>query len=201
MPRLLRKSILFNGCFAHVISRSIRKMKLFKDDEDFQTMCELLIYTKNRFHYKIHHYCLMQTHFHLAVSMDDVNEFSRAIQFVKSRYSYKFHAKYHLNGPIWRERYRSLLIENEDYLGACGQYIENNPVKAGLVDQAKDWKYSSFRFYNDNINDKIIDKCAIEGYGDKYIEKEFEDKEFFEGGTVIGSPFFQFQFYEKMKRS
>lgn len=201
MPRLLRKDILFGGCFAHVISRSIRKMKLFKDDEDFQTVGELFICTKKKFHYKIHHYCLMQTHFHLVVSMDDVDEFSRAMQFVKSQYSYKFHTKYHLSGPIWRERYRSLLIEDEHYLRVCGQYVEDNPVRAGLVNRAKDWKYSSFRFYSSDINDKIIDRCAVGGSGDGYIKEKFEDEEFFENGKVIGSPFFRFQFYEKIKRS
>jgi len=199
MPRLLRKTILFDGCFAHVISRSIRKMKFFKDDEDFQIIRELFIYTKRIYHYKIHHYCLMQTHFHLVVSMDDIDEFSRAMQFVKGQYSYKYHTKYHLSGPIWRERYRSLLIENECYLSACGQYIENNPVKAGLVNQARDWKYSSFRFYNDNVIDKIIDGYVAEGSGTGYIKEGIEDEELFENGQVIGSPFFRFQFYERIK--
>ena len=201
MPRRLRKDVLFNGCFAHVISRSIRKMKLFKDDEDFQAMSELFICTKKRFHYKIHHYCLMRTHFHLVVSMDNVNEFSRAMQFVKSQYSYKFHAKYRLSGPIWRERYRGLLIEDERYLRVCGQYIENNPVRAGLVDQAEDWKYSSFRFYNSDMSDKIVNGYAAESKSTGYIQEEFEDEEFFENGEVVGSPFFRFQFYEKIKRS
>jgi len=201
MPRLLRKDVLFGGCFAHVISRSIRKMKLFKDDEDFQIIRKLFIYTKRKFHYKIHHYCLMQTHFHLVVSMNDVDEFSRAMQFVKSQYSYEFHTKYHLSGPIWRERYRSLLIEDESYLRACGEYIEDNPVKAGLVNHAKDWKYSSFRFYNYDVNDKIIDRYAADRSSTEYIKEEFEKEEFFENGKVIGSPFFRFQFNEKIKRS
>ena len=46
-------------------------------------------------------------------------------------------------------RYKSLLIENENYLYACGQYVENNPVKAGLVNQVKDWEYSSGGYYID----------------------------------------------------
>jgi len=200
MPRLLRKDILFGGCFAHVISRSIRKMKLFKDDEDFQIIRKLFIDTKKKFHYKIHHYCLMQTHFHLVVNMDDVDQFSRAMQFVKSQYGYKYHTKYHLSGPIWRERYRSLLIEDECYLKACGQYVENNPVKAGLVNQAKEWKYSSFRFYNSSEDDKMIDSYTVGGSDVGSIKEEFEDEEFFENGKVIGSPFFRFQFYERMKR-
>ena len=200
MPRLLRKDVLSGGCFAHVISRSIRKMKLFKDDEDFQTIRELLIYTRRQYHYRIHHYSLMQTHFHLVVSMDAVDEFSKAMQFVKSQYSLKCHTKYHLSGPIWRERYRSLLIEDECYLKACGHYIEDNPVKAGLVNHAKDWKYSSFRFYNYDVNDKLIDRYTADRNATGYIKEEIEGEEFFENGTVIGSPFFRFQFYEKIKR-
>jgi len=177
----------------------MRKMKLFKDDEDFQAIRELFTYTKRKFHYKIHHYCLMQTHFHLVVSMSDVDKFSRAMQFAKSQYSYKFHTKYHLSGPIWRDRYRSLLIEDESYLRVCGQYIEDNPVKAGLVNHAKDWKYSSFRFYNYDVNDKIIDRYAVDRSSTGYVKEEIENEEFFENGKVIGSPFFRFQFNEKLK--
>lgn len=82
---------------------------------------------------------------------------------------------------------------------ACGQYVENNPVKAGLVDQAKDWKYSSFGFYNGDADDKIIDRYVAEESSAGYVKEDIEDERFFEDGKVIGSPFFRFQFHEKIK--
>src|ERR1017187_6515265 len=116
MSRVLRNQLLYQGCYAHVISRSIRQLKLFNDEEDFQFFKGLLIQAKTQAKFKIYHYCFMQTHFHLAVRMGDLKDFSFAIRDVKRDYAYKFHTKYKLSGPIWRERFKSLLIENEDYM-------------------------------------------------------------------------------------
>ena len=131
MARLTRSQLLFGGCYAHVISRSIGKNKVFKDGQDFETFRGLLLKAKQESGFQIFHYCFMHTHFHRAVKIPDVSRFSKGLQKLKSQYIYKYHTKYRESGPIWRERFRSLLIENEAYLYACGQYIENNPVKAG----------------------------------------------------------------------
>ena len=71
---------MYDGCFAHVISRSIRKMDILRDDEDFSIFLENLLKVKREGGFRIYHYCLMRTHFHLAVAMPDVAGFSRAIQ-------------------------------------------------------------------------------------------------------------------------
>jgi putative transposase len=65
------------------------------------------------------------------------------VQKLKSSYIRYFHAKYKLSGPLWRERYKSLLIENEPYLFVCGEYIENNPVKAGLANLSEEYPFGS----------------------------------------------------------
>ncbi|MGE0269237.1 MAG: transposase [Candidatus Omnitrophota bacterium] len=199
MSRIARQDILFDGCYAHIISRSIRKMKLMRDDDDFESLYRLLILTKKMSGFQVHHYCLMHTHFHLIVSLPDVPGFSKAMQYVKSQYSYHFHKKYRLSGPVWRERFRGLLIENESYLRACGEYIENNPLKAGLVKEANNWKYSSFRHYNHDQPDDLINRIKCNKRSQKPVEIIFEEEEFFEKGKVIGSAFFRFQFHEKMK--
>lgn len=195
MPRLARQDLLYAGCYAHVISRSIRKLKIFRMSEDFQKFYGLLKRTKREAGFKIHHYCVMQTHFHLVVSVGDVLEFSRAMQFVKSQYSFHFHREYKLSGPIWRERFRALLIEDERYMLACGKYIENNPVEAGLVKNPEEWKNSSYHFYHKNKKDDLIDVAA----GHAHIrDVQIEDDEAFESGKVIGSDFFKFRLRQKL---
>ena len=201
MPRIARHQILYDGCYAHIISRSIRKLKLFRDDEDFDELYRLFKLTRSRAGYKIHHYCFMQTHFHLAAHIPDVRKFSKAIGFIKSQYCAKFHLKYRLSGPIWRERYKGLLIENENYLYLCGEYIENNPVKAGLIQKPEDWEYSSKRYYNGHNSDPLVDQYA--GYDQFKVSEmpKLDSEAFFENGKAIGSPFFRFQIHEKLKRS
>ena len=199
MARMARRELLYDGCYAHIISRSIRKIRLMRDDADFQMLNQLLMHAKRRYGFRVHHYCLMQTHFHLVVSMPDVEAFSRAIQFVKSQYCYHVHARYRLSGPVWRERFRALLIENEPYLYVCGRYVENNPVKAGLVREAKGWKYSSWGFYHEERIDPLISRLD---FWDRTAPVETGDdpQKFCEKGKVIGSPFFKFQFYRRMKQ-
>ena len=91
MPRLPRQELLYGGCYVHVISRSIRKLKIFRDCEDVEIFYGLVQRTKKETDYKVYHYCVMQTHFHLVVSMADVAGFSKAMQYIKSQYSFHFH--------------------------------------------------------------------------------------------------------------
>lgn len=197
MSRISRNELLYEGCYAHVISRSIRKMRLFVEDEDFDQFKKLLLMAKKAGGFEVYHYCLMQTHFHLAVKMGRPELFSFAIRDLKRSYVYWYHAKNKISGPLWRERYRSLLIENENYLYTCGKYIENNPVKAGLVEQPELWGHSSARYYINGIKDDLLDQ-----YGDdvRQVEGLPLTEEEFESGSVIGSGFFRFQFYDSRRR-
>ena len=62
-------------------------------------------------------------------------------------YSSYFNKKYRGVGHVWQGRYKSSLIDKEDYFIQCGVYIELNPVRAGLVARPEDWRWSSYRFY------------------------------------------------------
>ncbi len=199
--RVARKELLYGDCYAHIISRSIRKLKIFRDDEDYCALKNLLLIEKRRSNFRVVHYCFMQTHFHLAVKISDVTEFSKSLARVKSRYVGVFHAKYRLSGPIWRERFKSLLIENDGYLLACGRYIESNPLKAGMIERIEDWKFSSYRFYHQNIKDELVD--GYEDLASVQYPKDWNklNEVDFEQGSLVGSAFFKFQFFEARKRA
>jgi len=197
--RIARSEILYDGCCAHVISRSVRKIRIFRDDEDYVQFLDLLRQTKKEYAYQIYHYCLMDTHFHLVVGISESCRFSRAIQKLKSQYIYHFHSKYEKSGPIWRERYRSLLIENDSYLYACGQYIENNPVRAGIVNKAQDWPYSSSRYYLLEGDDALVGGYATGCLPQLPHEVEINDEGEFENGIGISSSYFRFQLAEKRR--
>ncbi len=119
--------------------------------------------------------------------------FAKGLQKLKSQYIYKYHTKYKVSGPVWRGRYKSLLIENEAYLYACGQYIENNPVKAGIVRKSAEWDYSSARYYLNGEKNQVVD--GYDGLSLPTLPKDINifNEENFENGMVIGSNFFKFQ--------
>ena len=188
MGRRNRGSILFNGCYAHVFSRAIEKRYIFQSDEDFQKFKEILLESKQRFSYRIHHYCLMHTHFHLAVSIPDTQKFSAGLKWVKWNYARYFNLKEKRFGPLWRDRFKSLLIENENYLYACGKYIEENPVAAGIVKRCEDWKHSSSRYYFKGKGDLLIDPYD---HSLPLILIEEDKEKYFTRGYVIGSDLFK----------
>lgn len=199
VARRARNYLLYSGCYAHILSRSMRNMQVFQDPEDFETFKRLLLRIKSECEFRIFHYCLMNTHFHLAVRIQDPLLFSKGLQKIKSQYIYRFHDKYKISGPIWRERFRSLLIENEAYLYACGQYIENNPVKAGLVTSRVDWKYSSSQHYAQYNRDPLVDDYYEDNPPTTPKDVDLNNEEMFERGAGIGSGFFRYQLKEKLK--
>jgi hypothetical protein len=115
-------------------------------------------------------------------------------------YAYKFHTKYHKSGPLWRDRFKSLLIENESYLHACGQYIENNPVRAELVLQGEQWEYSSSRHYLGKIKNGLVDQYEGNLLPSLPNDINLDDERYFEEEIGIGSDFFRFQMEDRLKR-
>ncbi len=187
MTRKSRKEILQDGCFAHIFSRSIEKRYIFKTDCDFNEFQNLLLHFKKKYPFQIHHYCLMHTHFHIAVSMPDTCLFSKALQELKWRYTRSFNKRHKRRGPLWQERFKSLLIEDAQYLYACGIYIEGNPLKAGLVDRSEDWNYSSASVYTSGEDNPLVDRYELPSLPEGINWEE----RFFTKGTGIGSSLFK----------
>ena len=192
MARKARAAVLYDGCYAHVFSRSIEKRRIFPGRQDFAHFKDLFVKAKEkeREHFFIFHYCFMHTHFHLAVGIRSLEAFSRAMQWVKWQYTRSYNSKYKRWGPLWRERFKSMLIEDEKYLYACGSYIEQNPVKAGIVEKSCDWEYSSARHYEGHYKDNLIDEYEQQGMPE---DIDVADEERFMRGWVIGSDWFRYK--------
>lgn len=193
MARRARSEILYDGCFAHVFSRAMGKQFVFEDETDFQFFKFLLLHTKAKQGYRIHHYCLMNTHFHLAVSTPNVKAFSSALKEVKQRSAAHVTKTRSWQGPLWWGRFRSQLIEDEAYLHACGLYIEGNPVTAGMVQSPEDWPHSPSRYYLLGEKDSLIDPYELpSSEKSQEILKTLDLQE----SNVIGSKLFELHLKE-----
>jgi hypothetical protein len=71
-------------------------------------------------------------------------------------YAKQYCQKYEFVGHVWQGRFKSMKIESDAYLLACGNYIEMNPVRAGLTDNPKDWTWSSYAYYAQGQRDDLI---------------------------------------------
>jgi putative transposase len=96
----------------------------------------------------------MRRHFHILCSIGEGGNLSRALAKIKEMFSKWYHRQKHekeeentSDGGLWKERFRACLVEDDGYAMTLLRYIENNPVRAGMVRQAWEYEYSSNGLY------------------------------------------------------
>jgi putative transposase len=94
---------------------------------------------------RVHGYVLMTNHVHLLLSAVDNEGPSVLMRRLGQRYVQYFNRRYERSGTLWEGRFRSSLVDNEQYLLICQRYIELNPVRAGMVEAPEDYPWSSYR--------------------------------------------------------
>src|SRR5260370_7859537 len=86
----------------------------------------------------------MTNHVHLLLTPDAADSLPRTMQSLGRRYVRWVNTAYRRTGTLWEGRYRAAPIDSEAYFLACSRYIELNPVRAGMVERARDYKWSSY---------------------------------------------------------
>jgi len=147
MPAYARKHQLNTSLIYHVYSRSSGKAHIFKSKDDFCCFAGLLSRYSLEFALKIYHWVIMSNHYHLLLELADPRQISRVMAGLSKAYSCYYHKTYSAVGFLWQGRFKLQPIQKEGYLFACGRYIERNPLRAGLVNEAHEYPYSSAGFY------------------------------------------------------
>ena len=98
----------------------------------------------------------MTNHLHLLITPEDKTQLTKFMQSLANRYVRYFNAKYRRTGTIWEGRFKSCLVDSDDYLFTLYKYIEMNPVKAGMVKDIADYKWSSYPYNALNEEDNLI---------------------------------------------
>lgn len=154
MARLPRLTL--PGYPHHIIQRGNNRHAIFASVADYQMLLNLLAENARKFEVAIHAYVLMSNHFHLLATPHTSNGLPQMMQAVGRRYVRHFNDAQKRTGTLWEGRYKSTLIQTDRYLLACMAYIDLNPVRAGLVAQARDYPWSSYGNYAGLRNDKLI---------------------------------------------
>ncbi|MGM9483688.1 REP-associated tyrosine transposase [Roseateles sp. NT4] len=141
MARLPR--LILPGQPHHVILRGNNRQAIFFSDHDRQHMLATLGEVAALYRVSIHAYVLMDNHLHLLLTPPEADALSRMMQALGRRYVAWFNVRHHRSGTLWEGRFRAGLIEGERHLLACMRYIELNPVRAGLCQEAAQWPWSS----------------------------------------------------------
>jgi putative transposase len=133
------------GLAQHIIQRGNNRVPLFVSDADFRRFYLYLREACERHGCVIHTYAFMTNHFHLLMTPSDPTGIGRTLQAVGRRYVPYFNRSYARSGALWEGRYRATVIEGEVHVATCYQYIERNPIRAGIVASATEYPWSSYR--------------------------------------------------------
>ncbi len=144
--------IYFQNAVYHISIRGNNKLSILQADKDKISFLESLSKFKLRFKFKLYAFVVMDNHAHLIVESSHKTNISKIIQALTLSYSVKFRKKYPYTGYVWQGRFKSNIIDNEDYILKCIEYIHNNPVRVGIVNDPQDYSWSSYRFYSDLVN-------------------------------------------------
>jgi putative transposase len=107
-------------------------------------------------------YVLMTNHVLLPVTPRDEDSLKRLMQSLGRRYVRHVNSLYRRSGTLWEGRYRAAPIDSEAYLLACCRYIELNPVRAGMVDHPRAYRWSSYRVHADGAANALLSEHAIQ---------------------------------------
>ena len=98
----------------------------------------------------------MPNHVHLLIKAEQAADLPKYMKAILQLYAAKFRGKYKSVGFVFQNRYKSRLIDKDEYLLECVRYIERNSVRAKMVEDVAAYPWSSFHHYAQGVDDKII---------------------------------------------
>ena len=150
-PRHLPEAGMF-----HLIARGNNGVCICRNREDFSHLKRTILRFTPNTEVAVHHYALMHTHFHLLAWVEDTNVLASVMKALLVSYQLYYRRKYPYNGHLWHSRFRSILMKDEAQWLQCARYIELNPVYAGICQDPKEYRWTSYHHYTFGKSDSFI---------------------------------------------
>ena len=143
MPRTHRL-IEANGIY-HVINRGNGRRRIFRKDEDFQAFLKVLAAGLKRYPVALLAYCVLSNHWHLLLRPHTDSAISKLMAWVTVTHARRYHQHYQSpgNGHVYQGRYKSFPVEDDGHFLTVARYIEANALRAGVVADARRWRWCS----------------------------------------------------------
>jgi putative transposase len=158
MPRSARLTV--PGLPHHVTHRGNHRHRIFFSERDCRLYVRYLAEACAATGTAVWAWCLMPNHVHLVLVPSGERGLSTALHRTQGRYTRAINAREKWDGQLWQGRFASFVMD-ERYLLACARYVELNPVRAGLVDRAADWPWSSVRTHLEGSADPLTDPAPL----------------------------------------
>jgi putative transposase len=139
-----RSRVFVEGLSVHVTQKGNNGCTIFLRDADYAVFVSMARWASAVANVSVHAFACMSTHYHLLVTPEDRSGLPRMMKRLNGRYVRYFNKTYQRTGTLWNGPYRGSLLDSEIYWLTCLRYIEQNPVKAGIVTSAADYRWSSY---------------------------------------------------------
>ena len=143
MPRLARVDIGNN--IYHVINRASGRLQIFNDASDYQLFEDLLLEAKEITDMRILAYVVMPNHWHLVLYPRSDGDLGTFMHRLTNAHTRRVHVKTKTigHGPLYQGRYKSFLVDTDEYFLTLMKYVERNPVRAKLTNVCEEWRWGS----------------------------------------------------------
>lgn len=181
MPRMARRNL--ESGFFHIMVQGIKKEEIFIKDEYKKKYIQLMHIFKEKHEIEIVCYCVMNNHVHIIIYSENIDELTKFMMKLNTTYAVHYNKSENRVGYVYRNRFESKQIYNQDYLTKCIKYIHMNPVKAEYVKEEKEYKYSSYNDYINKtgiVNNNLLEKIFNSKYEylKSFLEIEYDENLF-----------------------
>lgn len=181
MPRLAR-NVLKGKQFIHVMVQGINKEKIFFEEREKYEYIKLMNKYKEESELQILAYCIMDNHAHMLIEVMNIEKLTLYMHKLNTSYAIYYNKNKSRVGYVYRDRFKAQVIKDEKHMYNCILYIHNNPVKAGICKQAKDYNFSSYEKFLYKNNEQLLIEIFTnkEEFIKVHTIKELKDMSFME---------------------
>jgi putative transposase len=152
LPRIVEPGLVY-----HALNRGNNRATVFADDDDDQlAFLQTLANTKERYPFRLLGYCLMSNHFHLLLRPEPKQSISRILQSLTVAHTWRYHKRHRTSGHVWQGRFKSPVIQDDRHLLVVLRYIEANRLRARMVADLADYRWSSFQQHGMGRDDPLL---------------------------------------------
>ena len=164
MPRTARRCP--GGVVYHVLNRSAARFKLFRSEKDYLAFGKTLVEAMTRFSINLLAYCIMPNHWHLVLQPHHDGDLSKFMQWLTLAHAQRWRTSHGTvgYGSLYQGRFKSFAIERDRHRLIVLRYAERNALRAGLVEHAEDWRWSSLyrRLHAEIVPHVVLSEWPIE---------------------------------------
>jgi len=184
MGRPLR--VEYPGALYHITSRGNERSNIFKDNTDRITFLNILKDYHDRLGILLHSYVLMDNHYHLILETPKGN-LLKVMHGINSRYTIYFNRRHKRSGHLFQGRYKAIIVDRDAYLIPLSRYVHLNPVRASMVENPEQYRWSSYRGYMGKGKDDnwVEYSWVLSKFGQKRRKAEQQYRKYIEEGLIV----------------